>query len=262
MPPKRAAAAPAAPAETETAKKFKSAMDSMADEWVCPITTELPLDPVIAEDGQVYERSAIEEAIRVQGAALKSPMTNLPMGPRLTASNQARNTIEKLVRSGMIRGDKAERWLERLSQEEMVKETVQKAEGGDVKAMFDLGVWYRAGGKGLVKDVAAATRWFKMGSDLDDPACMTSYGHACIHGIGTAKNAMFGVALLIQAATMGSKAAASYAGECFWFGWNGFSQDVERAKYWYRKVATNTVADLVEAFVDEAAERLLLDGPA
>ena len=244
MPPKRAAAAPAAPAETEAAKKFKSAMDSMADEWVCPITTELPLDPVIAEDGQVYERSAIEEAIRVQGAALKSPMTNLPMGPRLTASNQARNTIEKLVRSGMIKGDKAERWLERLSQEEMVKATVQKAEGGDVKAMQNLGLWYETGEKGLVEDVAASTRWLKMGSDLDDAACMAYYAHACIHGNGTAENAMFGVALKIQAATMGSKSAASDVGDYFWFGRHGFSQDVERAKYWYRKVATNTVDDL------------------
>ena len=91
MPPSKKRAAP--PAETEAAQKFKSAMDSMADDWICPITTELPLDPVTADDGQAYERAAIEELIRVQGAALKSPMTNLPMGPRLLVSTQARSTI-------------------------------------------------------------------------------------------------------------------------------------------------------------------------
>eukprot|EP00966_Prymnesium_polylepis_P010467 241488-Prymnesium_polylepis.1 len=48
MPPKRAAPDDAT---TEENKKFRSALDSMADEWVCPITFELPLDPVIAEDG-------------------------------------------------------------------------------------------------------------------------------------------------------------------------------------------------------------------
>ena len=104
----------------------------MADEWICPITTELPLVPVTAEDGQVYERFAIEKLIRLKGEALKSPMTNLPMGPRLSSSTQARNTIEKLVRSGMIDGDKAERWLERRSEEELVNKTLaaQLLEGG------------------------------------------------------------------------------------------------------------------------------------
>jgi hypothetical protein len=33
----------------------------VADEYVCPITAELPIDPVTAEDGRCYERCAIEE---------------------------------------------------------------------------------------------------------------------------------------------------------------------------------------------------------
>eukprot|EP00966_Prymnesium_polylepis_P125130 2893590-Prymnesium_polylepis.1 len=67
MPPKRAAPDDAT---TEENKKFRSALDSMADDWVCPITFELPIDPVLAEDGSTYERCAIEEHIRVQGAEL------------------------------------------------------------------------------------------------------------------------------------------------------------------------------------------------
>ena len=260
MPPSKKRAAP--PAETEVAKKFKSAMDSMADDWICPITTELPLDPVTAEDGRVYERAAIEQAIRVQGAGLKSPMTNLPMGPRLLALPQARSTIEKLVRSGAIAGDKAEQWLERLSEEEEVKEEVQKAEGGDVEAMCNLGVWYEQGDKGLATDVDASTRWYKKGADLDDPSCMAFYAAACLDGVGTAKDVMYGVMLTVQAAEKGSKCAASAVGDWFWTGEHRFKRDVERAKRWYRKVATNSVADLPQEEVDMAAERLLLDGPA
>eukprot|EP00966_Prymnesium_polylepis_P012622 289710-Prymnesium_polylepis.1 len=61
MPPKRGADELA---ETkEEVKKFRSALDSMADEWVCPFTFELPLDPVTAADGRTYERCAIEEHI-------------------------------------------------------------------------------------------------------------------------------------------------------------------------------------------------------
>jgi hypothetical protein len=60
MAPKRKAAAAAEPA-TEQATKFKKVMDESAAEFLCPITQELPIDPVTAEDGHVYERSAIEE---------------------------------------------------------------------------------------------------------------------------------------------------------------------------------------------------------
>ena len=33
----------------------------LALEYLCPITRELPVDPVMAEDGRIYERSAIEK---------------------------------------------------------------------------------------------------------------------------------------------------------------------------------------------------------
>ena len=52
---------------------------------LCPITFSLPVDPVIAEDGNVYERSAIEEWLKQQH---KSPVTNLKMGTRLLPALQ------------------------------------------------------------------------------------------------------------------------------------------------------------------------------
>ena len=33
----------------ESSKKFRSAIDELAEEWVCPITCELPVDPVSHE---------------------------------------------------------------------------------------------------------------------------------------------------------------------------------------------------------------------
>jgi TPR repeat protein len=88
------------------------------------------------------------------------------------ASKQARNTIEQLVRSGAITGDKAERWLARLSEETMVKETVQRAEGGDIEAMRQLGAWNSLGAHGLAKDHAAAHRWDTKAADLDEPRAL------------------------------------------------------------------------------------------
>ena len=48
----------------------------VAEEYVCPITAELPIDPVTAEDGRCYERCAIEEWFaRQPQAQVKSPVT-------------------------------------------------------------------------------------------------------------------------------------------------------------------------------------------
>jgi uncharacterized protein YdaT len=261
MPPKRQAAESAAATTDVVSKRYKSAIDAMADEWLCPITTELPLEPVIAEDGQVYEKSALEELIRSQKGNLRSPMTNLPMGRRIVPSVQARNTIEKLVRSGAIGGDKAERWLERLSEEEMVKATVAKAEGGDAEAMFTLGDYHFYGEHGLKMDDVAANRWYKMGADLNDPRCLAAYGQNLIFGRGVSAAETHGICLMFQAAGMGSKHAASCVGHTYWKGLYGIPQDTERAKHWYRKVATAPLKDIESSDEEQAAQRLLLDGP-
>ena len=102
-----------------------------ADEWLCPITTELPLDPVTAEDGHVYERSAIEAWFATRPEPqVKSPMINETMGKKLLPAVQVKSAIEKMVKSGAICGDKAERWTERLREEEEAKELRRRAEGG------------------------------------------------------------------------------------------------------------------------------------
>jgi TPR repeat protein len=231
-------------------------MNEMADEWVCPITTELPLEPVTAEDGHIYERSAIEELIRVKGASLKSPLTNEKMGSRLMPCTQARNTIEKLMRSGAISGDKAERWLERLSDEELVKATRAKAEGGDKDAIHDLANWYCHGEHGLAEDLHAMVRFCEQGAKLDHPPCIALLGEAYFYGVGIEENQVYGSHLLTQAAMMGSAYACSYLGEWHYDGEHGVPTDKARARYWYRKVAScEFKGDLVAEEVDEAATR-------
>ena len=59
--PKRKAAAASDLATATVLNKFRSALDDAANEFVCGITQELPVDPVTAQDGHIYERAAIEE---------------------------------------------------------------------------------------------------------------------------------------------------------------------------------------------------------
>ena len=52
-------------AQTEI-KRFKTSTSNVVDELLCPITQQLPADPVTADDGRLYERAAIEEWIEKQ----------------------------------------------------------------------------------------------------------------------------------------------------------------------------------------------------
>ena len=55
------APAPApAPTNHEDANPMKVLATTIATEFLCPVTHELPIAPVIAKDGVVYERAAIE----------------------------------------------------------------------------------------------------------------------------------------------------------------------------------------------------------
>ena len=46
-------------AASPLAKRLHQAMNSIADQYVCKITHELPIHPVTAEDGLIYEENAI-----------------------------------------------------------------------------------------------------------------------------------------------------------------------------------------------------------
>ena len=64
------------------------------DEFVCPITLELMTDPVLAEDGHTYERSAITDWF-ANGNGL-SPKTQAEMGQVVTPNYSLRALIASL----------------------------------------------------------------------------------------------------------------------------------------------------------------------
>jgi hypothetical protein len=64
------------------------------DEFLCPITLELMTDPVMAEDGHTYERSAIKDWL-ANGNGL-SPKTQAEMGRKVTPNYTLRALIASL----------------------------------------------------------------------------------------------------------------------------------------------------------------------
>jgi len=68
--------------------KVKSNNDELA-EFKCPITRDIMEDPVIAEDGQRYERTAILEWLKIHNT---SPMNRIPMDPENLKSDSKLKT--------------------------------------------------------------------------------------------------------------------------------------------------------------------------
>ena len=62
------------------------------DEFCCPLSFEPMVDPVEAEDGFTYERSAITDWL---GRSATSPLTRQPMGKRLKPNRVLKQQIEK-----------------------------------------------------------------------------------------------------------------------------------------------------------------------
>ena len=228
-PRKRKAAEPA----TEQANKFKKLVDDSASEFLCPITQELPIDPVIAEDGRVYERSAIVEWLERNE---KSPHTNEPMGKKLLPALQVKNMIKAMVQSGALSGDKCAAWTLKLEQEEEIEGLRQRAEAGDVRAMTTLAQKYQYGSDGVKKDPVACFQWAKRAADLDDPRGLTLVADAHLDGDGTTKDTVTGFIEMGQAAALGSEHACYVLAYAYHGGLYGLKKDSSKVRYWAAKM--------------------------
>ena len=73
----------------------------------CPISQALVVDPVMAEDGAIYERDQITKWLSSNN---RSPVTNAAMGARLVAAQNSRSLVESLLESDGVDDDAAAAW--------------------------------------------------------------------------------------------------------------------------------------------------------
>jgi len=237
-------------------KRYRKALEEAADEFVCPITQELPVDPVIAEDGRVYERSAlsswIEQRTR-QEAKIKSPVTNEPMGAKLLPAVQVRNLIKGMVTSGALTGPKVDAWKMRIEEEAVVAALQRKAEDGDLNAMNDLGDAHRLGTKGLTENWNQAFRWYKRSADLDDPVGISSCAACYVLGKGCEKNEARALVSWGQAAILGHELSCYQLGEAHRKGLHGLGKDEREAARWFRRMPSCSSKSTTKLLVEKAA---------
>ena len=253
MPPKRRAEE--TQAETQAVvKRYRQAIDEAVEEYVCPITAELPVDPVNAEDGRCYERYAIEEWFsRQPQPQVKSPVTNEPMGKRLLPAVQVRNSLKRLVESGAISGSKADAWKTAMAEEAEVAALRVKAEGGDASAMNDFGCAYHAGKRGLKQDATQAFTWFKRAADLKDAHGLTKCAIFYLKGVGVERSDTRGFIMLGAAATLGSEHACGALGWANAEGRWGLEQNPQEATLWYREMQKCDRRNSTETLREKAA---------
>ena len=223
-------------------KKMRASINDVAADLRCPITQELPFDPVMAKDGKIYEREAILKWFRQKDGDATSPSTGKVIDTELVPAVQVRNTIESLIKSGAIAGEIAEAWQTKLADEKVVKEWRAKAEVGDGNAMYRLGYWYQEGLHGLAKDEVQARAWYELSAAERDPKGMAMFSSHLLRGIGGPQDNVFGVMNVTQAAELGSEYGAYLLGKAFMTGFWGLPKDPARSRFWLRKVVDDECA--------------------
>ncbi len=229
-----------------TAKTLRCVIQSVAEEWVCPITQELPLDPVTAEDGRVYERNAIESwmsELQSTGRPLRSPITNQSMGPYLLPAPHVHNAVKTMVQCGALSEGTAEAWTKRLADEEEVEAIRKAAENGDGEACSQLAGWYTDGRRGFQKDYQKAFWWYRRGADLGDAYCMSNTGDCYCIPFGTEKNTSMAIFYYTRSACAGSETGCFRLGNVFLQGALGSVKDKEKAATWFRKMLSCATKD-------------------
>lgn len=214
---------------------------SNADGLLCPISLALPLDPVTAEDGQIYEREAIEDYIKSkQRAELISPKTRQKMGNRLLPSPLIKTHIEDLIENDAIIGELAEDWRERFQQKKKMDGLLKKAEDGDVEAMEDIALAYNFGHHSFKKDNKSAYKWYEKARCAGSILGMIKVGVAFLGGCGVQQNETKGMMYLGMAEGRGSEFATFLLGAYTMEGHHGLPVDKVQAQNLLEKVVSGS----------------------
>lgn len=96
---------------------------------ICPLTLELPTEPVVASDGKVYELSAWKQYKRsMKKKTLVSPVTKQRIKGKVYPAVDIKAMIEDAVKNGHVADDLCSRWKDKISQEAKFQQMLKDAQ--------------------------------------------------------------------------------------------------------------------------------------
>ena len=142
------------------------ALSDIAGSLRCSITSSLVLDPVTTCDGQLYERTAIEEWLQ---SHTTSPNTGNRLASKtLTPTPSVRTVVERLVFSGCLEPEETREWMLRKAMALLKKGEATEAQPlleralaeGEAAAGYHLGrlLIDRAATAGVADAIAAVAK--------------------------------------------------------------------------------------------------------
>lgn len=202
--------------------------DTVIESFICPITHFLMVDPVLAEDGHIYEREAIQRWLSIKPISPLIPSKKIT-GKNLFPIRVIKEAIKALVESGSVEKFLSESWREKNRELMLAKGIILYKKGmvmdaaklGYPKAQARVAYWYFNGRHGLKKDYSK-----------------------CIE-------------LARKAAKAGDRLGQSILGYVYDLGY-GVESDKKTAKYWYEKAAnqgeTTAMYNLARMYANEGCQ--------
>ena len=111
-----------------------------------------------------------------------------------------------------------------------------KAENGDAKAQYQLGVCYFIGA-GVERNNVEAVKWFRKAADQNDAKAQGILGICFASGQGVARDAVKAVMWWRKAAEQNDARSQCNLGISYYAGQGGLKKDYAEAVKWYRKAA-------------------------
>ena len=219
---------------------------NLHEQFLCPITHALMVNPVQASDGWTYERSAIAAWCETHNTSPLDPSIHLDLS-QLKPNRSLRDAIERLVDAHEFDDAVCAEWSAAFTRLESAPQLYrdgrieEAAELGYPRAMGDLAMRYHAG-IGVLQDVATSLRWAHQAAIAGDGRGQFRMGYAYHTGEGRTRN--WAEALKFYSLAFENDVPAASANICELYRTGGFGllQSTVKMAEWCRR--SNTAPSL------------------
>mmetsp|Transcript_13914 Transcript_13914/g.30563 ORF Transcript_13914/g.30563 Transcript_13914/m.30563 type:complete len:340 (-) Transcript_13914:76-1095(-) len=225
--------------------------DAVTQPLLCPITQELMVDPVLAEDGHMYERRSIEEWISRNPVSPIFPNKRLNVNS-LVAVRGMQESIQALVEAGAVDDKLSDSWTESKKDLDLTKAKKLFKEGsvmdvaklGFPKAQGVVAEWYFNGRNGMEKDTLKCEEWARKAAEGGDGNGQFRMGYFCSKGIPgiISEDKPTAISWYEKASKQGYSAALFNIAQIYEHGGCQFHHSfLQKSAYWYRKAANKSL---------------------